>query len=70
MFSKQLVHLKHVGAVGLKYHTQGFITNYLSLVTWVLEVIFPYVCPQLPHNLKQKQSRLFQKLRKKFSFKT
>jgi hypothetical protein len=53
MFGKQLIHLEHVSTVRLKYHAQGIITDNLSLVAWILEVVFPYVCPQLLHNLNQ-----------------
>lgn len=53
MFSKQLIHLEHIGRICLKHQAEGIITNYLSLVTRILEVVFPNVCPKLLHNLNQ-----------------
>lgn len=59
MFSKQLVHLKHVSTVCLKNQSELLIANNFPLVTRILEIVFPYVSPQLLHNLnstvKEKQ---------------
>lgn len=54
MLRKQLIHLKHVSTISLENKTQGIITDDLPLVTRVLEVVLPYVSPQLPHNLTTK----------------
>ena len=55
MLRKQLIHLKHVSTITLENKTQGIITDDLPLVTRVLEVVLPYVSPQLPHNLTTKK---------------
>ena len=57
MFSKQLIHLEHIRRICLKHQAKGIITNYLSLVTRILEVVFPNVCPKLLHNLNQARWR-------------
>lgn len=52
MFSQQLVHLEHVSTICFEYQFQLIIANYLPLVTRILEIVFPYVSPQLLHNLR------------------
>ena len=54
MLGKQLIHLEHVSTISLENNTQRIVTYDLPLVTRVLEVVLPYVSPQLPHNLKKK----------------
>ena len=55
MFSIQLIHLEHVSAICLEHQMQLIVANYLPFITWILKIIFPYVNPQLLHNLvKQK----------------
>lgn len=56
MFGKQLIHLEHISAICFKDHTQGIITDYLSFVTWILQIILPNVCPKLLHNLDRDKS--------------
>lgn len=51
MVANELVHLKHVDLGHLEDSLHSFVTENLTLVVGVLELVRLYVCPQLLDNL-------------------
>lgn len=53
MLGQGFIHLKHINCIYTKKIPQCFITIYISLILWILQVVLPDICPKFLHNLEQ-----------------